>query len=120
MTEPQRMNIAELRAAALARYRSRFQMEADEQEVRTTVRQMAQALQPPRQTREAVQAWIDEHLEEFSSEFRLTDAEREEVGKVYRASVFAHVLRHVDFIAAQHAQEIADLAIPPLEDGYDE
>jgi hypothetical protein len=112
---PKAMTLDEIRAAAFERYRGRLQMETDEQAVKIIVAEVAATRLPKQRTREAIEAWVEEHLEELAEPMILfTDAQVQQVRESYQQALVKHAMRHAEFIAAQHAQDIANAAIPPF------
>jgi hypothetical protein len=111
---PSKMTLEEIREAALIRYKAFFQSHTDQQAVRALVAELA-GRRRDWQTRSELQQWVEENFGDPGPP-RFTDTEIEEIRDAYRKALVHHAMRHAEFIAAQHAQDIADQAIPPLSD----
>ena len=111
---PSKMTLEEIREAALIRHKAFFQSHTDQQAVRALVAELA-GRRRDWQTRSELQQWVEENFGDPGPP-RFTDTEIEEIRDAYRKALVHHAMRHAEFIAAQHAQDIADQAIPPLSD----
>ena len=114
---PKRQTTSEIQEQALAMYRTVLALETTERGIAARVTQLIRTADFNQRVRAEISAaaekWCEENL---PGPVLLTDEEQATVRAAYRKAVVDYAVKHAMFIAEQHAQDLANLVIPPLPD----